>query len=235
MVEPKVFDNVNEDVVIYDTARIRKNIEGDAPKVFQNFTQLANVADGVPFFDIRNLAEVGKSYTNVESKDGLAYPFRLESIGCRFVYPDPFISGQFISDWAASKMFMQILPDHAHFELTIREDIRVALKPVMMSAGWGVQGWSVGVGQPANTSVLTNGEPHLGNRFRFLQSAIDIPRNCPVRGRLKFSKYAQDMLEAMVAPNDLQFDDQGVFDNEALIEFSLRGVRGVQQRGDLHF
>jgi hypothetical protein len=103
-----------------------------------------------------------------------------------------------------------------------------------MPAGMGPTGFVQGNNAANNwiATTITNGVPDMGNRWKFVGKSITIPRDTPVRGRLYFSQYGKDLLTQLNAVSPLDFEDE--FNNVAMIELTLLGMRGVQQRGEYH-
>ncbi len=226
------YENVIETWQIYDTVRIGTHINNSL-QGFQSLSAMADAED-VPFLNVRNSSEAGLTYTNIASKDKVPWAFWLESIGMRFVYPDPNLnaSSEHSAVRAASKIFAQYLPEHAYFQFSIREDIIITVKPHMMPAGFGPTG-VVNGDQTAFQSVMTSGQPWMKNRWIFTGKPIPIPRDTPIKGVLKFSDFGKKMLREMGEVAALDFTNS--FSNEAFIELTLRGKRGVQQRGEYHY
>lgn len=232
MAAPEGTKQVRETWMLYDTVRIGPALESKDHGWFQNFTQLA-AADSVNFLNVRNSSDVGAFYTNITSKDKLPWPFVLESIGIRFGYPDPNIPPPGTAQAAASKLFQELIPEHAHLDFFIREDMRLRLKPHMMPAGYGTVGLGVLIPSASYVGVLENGNVNLGNRFQWL-TELNIPDDTPVKAELRFSEYAKALLTAWATVNPLDGPQGEELNNEAFIELSLRGQRWVQQRGEYY-
>jgi len=236
--QAREFMNVVQWWEIFDRCLIGPSVDPKWPGCFASFTTMA-AAPEIPFLNIRSQSDVGPQYTNISSKDKIPWPFILESIGMRFLYPDPTVdsAAEHTAVMAATKIFQQYVCEHAIFEFWIREDIHLSLVPTMMPAGFGVTGYVAGNSTTNSwfSSTLNNGDPQGGNRWRFLDNLIKIPRECPIKGVLRFSEYGKDLLEQLdyVAPFD--FLGETPFANMAMIEVTLRGKRGVQQRGEYHF
>ena len=117
------------------------------------------------------------------------------------------------------------------------EDVVLRIKPTHMPAGMGVTGFISGNNAQNNwiATSLTNGVPSLGNRWKNTIKALEIPRDTPVRGRLYFSQYGKDLLAQLGNVSPLDFDGETPFANIAMIELTLIGFRGVQQRGEYHY
>lgn len=233
------FKNVMENFPIYDTVLIGLTSEQAAkyPGGYQNFTEMAD-AEEIPFLNVRNSSEVGGSYTNITSKDKLPWLYYLDSFGFRFLYPDPNVdaASEHTGIMAASKYFQTVVCEHGYFEFSIREDVRLRSKPMLLPAGFGASGFISG-NQTQNSwfsTLITNGLAQIKNRWRNTQSAMEIPRDTPVKGSLRFSEYGKSLLRKMGNVAGLDFGDETPFQNIAMIELTLIGVRGVQQRGEYH-
>lgn len=232
---PNEYKNVWESWMIYDTVVIGDGVD-EAQNWYASFAAMA-AAPEVPFINVRTMSSVGGAYTNITSRDKFPWPFLLHSMGMRFMYPDPITdnSSPHTAIMAATKIFNQVLQEHSYFELEVREDVILRIKPSHMPAGMGPTGYVQGNNAANNwmATTITNGVPQLGNRWKFVGKAIEIPRDTPVRGRLYFSQYGRELLTALNAVSPLDFEEEE--NNYALIELTMLGTRGVQQRGELHY
>ena len=235
--------------MIYDTLRIGMGVAPDFPGGCGSFADVANKEE-LPFFNIRNSSEVGLAYTNVTSKDKTPWPFYLESLGVRFHLPDPFKLDEArvtSGNLAMAKMFETMLPDHMWGEFSIREDVRLIIKPSMCPPGYGPYGamiMNLPVAPGVASSTFSSGEPVNTNRWKWVGADLEIPRDTPIKFVLKMSAYAKLLLKAMdtlpvlafTTPADPDTGARSPLDlvNEAHIEVTLRGKREVQQRGDYH-
>lgn len=236
---PEVFKNVRESWPIYDTVLIGLTEAESAkyPGGFQNFTAMAAV-DEVPFLNIRNSSEAGLSYTNISSKDKTPWPFYLDSFGMRFIYPTPNVdaASEHSAVMAAANIFETEILDHCYFQFWIREDVRLTIKPAMMQAGFGPQGFMIG-NSTQNTFFMqnvTNGNPNMGNRWRNVGYTMNIPRDTPIRGTLRFSEYGKGLLRQLANVAGFDFIGEDPYQALARIELTLFGKRAVQQRGEYH-
>lgn len=229
--------NVMESWMIYDCALIGPEVD-QAQNWYASFAQMAQQPE-VPFINVRTSSSAGDAYTNITSRDKFPWPFWLHSLGLRFFYLDPTVdnSSPHSAIMSATKIFNQAIQEHAWFELEIREDTILRLKPSHAPAGVGVPGFVSSNNAQNNwmSTTLTNGAPYLGNRWKFVGDVIRIPRDTPVRGRLKFSQYGKDLLTQLNAVSGLDFAGEDPFPNVAFIELTLLGKRGVQQRGEWHY
>jgi len=235
---PEEFDpkNVGEFWPIYDRCLIGPSVDPKYPGGFQSFTEMAQ-ADEIPFLNIRNSSEAGKTNTNITSKDKIPWRFDLNSIGIRFVFPDPnaFAASEHNGLTTASKWFMQYLPEYAVFDFKIREDIRLTALASHLPAGHGPTG-SFEVNTGGNRffgSIINNGEAVMNNRWKFFDN-IAIPRDTPISGTLRFDDYGKDLLRQIDEVPGIDFGGEQPFANRCFIELTLRGARWVQQRGEYH-
>ena len=233
------YQNVRESWPIYDTVLIGLS-DNESAKYPGGFTSFAAMAaqDEIPFLNIRNSSEVGLSYTNISSKDKTPWPFYLDSFGIRFIYPDPNenASSEHNGVVAASKIFMHEVLDHCYFQFWIREDVRLTIKPAMMQAGFGPQGFIAGNSTQNSwfASLITNGQPNMGNRWRNVGYTMNIPRDTPIKGVLRFSEYGKALLRQLNTVAGFDFAEEDSFQALARIELTLFGKRDVQQRGEYH-
>lgn len=231
------YKNVVEPWMIYDCALIGPTVDL-SQNWYASFTTLAQAPE-VPFINVRSMSSAGGAYTNITSRDKFPWLFLLHSLGMRFMYPDPNVdtASPHTGRMAASKFFQKDVQEHAWFELEIREDVVLRIKPTHMPAGMGVQGFVNGNNAQNNyiATTLTNGVPTLNNRWTNPLQTLEIPRDTPVRGRLYFSQYGKDFLTQLGAVSGLDFDGEDPFANVAIIELTLLGFRGVQQRGEYHY
>ena len=231
------YKNVWEPWMLYDTALIGTGVD-QGQNWYADFVQLANAPE-VPFLNVRTSSSAGSAYTNITSRDKMPWPFLLHSLGIRFLYPDPNVNNASTHSAiaAGTKIFQQILQEHCWFELEIREDTVLKAKPTHLPSGLGVTGFVSGNNAQNNWmyTTLTNGAPYLGNRWKFVGKELQIPRETPVRGKLFFSQYGKDLLGQLDAVSGFDFKGETAWPNIALIELTLLGLRGVQQRGELHY
>jgi len=246
MRQPK---NVLEKWVMYDNCLIGDLATvgiSNYPGSYATFDAVADDEE-VSFLDIRNSAEVTKSYCNIAAKEKTDWSFYLNSIGIRVNYPTPNQGSEHDVDgpgeWANAHMLAAEIMNHAYFELTVSQDIILTAKPLMLPSGYGAYGYMMNSG--SNNAALShavvvdhteNGVPDLRNRFSWDLKAFEIPKNTPLKGRLRFSKYAKELLRGLSTPENIDFEGTEN-DVPAIIniELSLFGYRAVQQRGELHF
>lgn len=239
MTAPENAKQVHQTSILYDTCRIGELVPDNFPK---GYTTLAAMAadDHVPFLDVRQSSEVGKSYTNITSKSKLPWPFYLESVGIRFFYPNPYNAGIVANADAAAKAFEEILPEHSWFEFGIREDTWLIEKCSLLPPGYGPSGMAGYVNWQNNSfvSVESQGVAAFGNRFKFINGVIPIPADTPIWGKLYFSQYAKTQILQRLQLLPLDFHEgedasgEDTTPNELSITVTLRGTRAIQQAGE---
>jgi hypothetical protein len=231
------FKNVIESWMIYDTVLIGPGVNL-ANSWFASFTTLGQATE-VPFINVRTLSDAGPAYTNITSRDKFPWPYWLHSLGIRFLYPDPNedTASSHTGVMAATKLFQQVIQEHSWFELNIREDTILRIKPTHMPPGMGVIGFTNANNAQNNyiATTYSNGAAQLGNRWKFVGKPIEIPRDTPVAGKLQFSQYGKDLLAQLGEVSGLDFLGEEAFPNIAMIELTMMGKRGVQQRGEYHY
>jgi len=225
----------------YDTFRISSLINN--PSAVNGASSFANLATfpNISFFNARTRTEVGQEYCNVEDKGGVEYPLYVESIGLRFVCPNPLLTDLTPNGSAVGKMFCETIPEHCSVEFKVGQDVKSILKPHMMPAGYGPQGMAMWT-QWLNASFISveaAGACALGNRFQQIDDAIAVPAKTPIELKINFGPYALLLLSRMTLWDHdmLEGAEPGTTDETtaamATIEASIRCVRLVQQRGEL--
>lgn len=232
--------NVEEAAAVYDTLQIKANakpVEG-----FVSFAAIGAETE-IPFFTVRNRAEVGEAYTNKDSKDSMPFSFKTYSLGVQFFAPSPIApvpttpDDEEVANAAIGHLFGRVLPMHAGLVLKVREDDKLVHTVELAPSGSGIFG---GLGTPSTiANVGSNGWPSMSNRWKFPQG-IDIPRGAVVQATIRFSSYGRALLAALPGPgtDDLGPFTEGAgtpFNQCALIRVSMIGKREVQQRGQLHY
>lgn len=228
--EPRHFEKVGSNWKYYDVIQIGPGWGSKATGWFESFTDMAKV-DKLSLFNVRTGSKDGWAYTNMDSTDQIGRPFRLESLGMRFVYPDPFIGGQHTFDVNAAKFFQVTLPEHCYCEFWIRDDKWFTLKPHMLPPGYGPIGsQETSMNAPFASSLINSGDSNALNRWRWLDNGIKIPETAQIRFEITFSEYGKEKLQKLneVYPLDVAGDP---FNNVASIEVTIRGRRYSQMRG----
>jgi hypothetical protein len=228
------FNNVIQDFVLWDTVCIGSDVPGQINGWFTSLTNMANSEVPISFFNQRQEGETGTSYTNMKKKTGLDWPANFQSIGMRFIYPDPVNVDMYDGDRAAAKMFREVLPEHTSLGLYIggADDKILSLKPPFAPPGFGPVSNQSGP-TASYCSTGTMGVSLAGNRFLWLSKALVLPKDISIEVRLSLSKKAKELLTAMNEVKPIEFEN-GKFVNWAAIEVTLRGTRGIQQAGEWH-
>jgi hypothetical protein len=232
--------NVVEAYSLYDTIQIGGKVEPEEGYI--SFPAMANEEE-IPFFTKRTRSKVGLAYTNKDSTDALPFAFHVYSLGVHWLgFPEraplpETPTAEMISEYEAGYLFEKILPAHTGVTLKVREDERLAHTAELAPPGVGVLGTNAGAYNNAPVHAATQSWPDLANRWRFPEP-IRVPRNTIVTVNLKFSKYAKQLLLAMLGPGVISLSlgpNQPIdIPRRALIRVSLIGKREVQQRGELH-
>ncbi len=225
------FQKVGANWIYFDNVMIGEGWANRADGWFENFTAMSQV-DKLTFFNVRTGSRHGFSYTNMDTIDQIGRPFRLESFGIRLNYPDPNVSGQHTMQVAAAKFFTTALVEHCYLEFFIRDDQWFTLKPQMCPSGYGAIGFFNYNGvTPSSSHLITNGQSHSLNRWRWLDNGIKIPETSQIRLTMTFSEYGKQMLQELGTVNPLDGVSEEPFPNVANIEVSIRGRRYSQMRG----
>ena len=228
------FKKVGSNWVYYDNVMIGPGWRDRGVGWFDNFTEMASRPE-ITFFNVRTGSTTDYSYTNMESIDKIGRPFRFESLGIRFVYPDPHMSDQHQLNQAAAKFFQMTIPEHCVFKFFIRDDQWLTLRPVMAPPGWGYKGSSFTTSvNPSMSNVISSGEPNGIDRWRWLGNGIKIPESSQIKGTITFSEYGKELLKKLDAVWPLDGTGEDPFPNVAQIELSIRGLRYVQMRGEYY-
>lgn len=219
---------------IYDTVNIGPSIDPKVPGWFANFTNLANATE-VPFLNVRNESIAGRTYTNVTSMDKTPWWFDLNSIGVRFLFPDPSVNSasEHLGLIAMSKFFSTVLPEHAVCDFKIRSYTFLTTKAIHLPAGIGPTGYfELNTGtNSAFASNINNGESIMSNRWKFLKNER-IPKDTPISFHLNFDDYAKRILRRWDQVPGIDFGAEEPDANMCQIELTLRGVRYEQRPGE---
>lgn len=219
---------------IYDTVNIGPSIDPKVDGWFANFTDMANAVE-VPFLNVRNVSQAGKSYTNIETGETIPWWFDLNSIGFRWRFPDPAINvgSEHLGITTMSKQFVTELPEHCWVDFDIRSYTFLRLKGSHLPAGFGPEGhFEMGVGTNTGfTSLINNSQTQMTNRWKFLKN-IRLPRNTPIKATINFDEHAKDMLREWADVPGIDYGGETPFPNLAQIEITLRGIRYEQRIGE---
>jgi hypothetical protein len=229
------FENVRQPFVLWDTIRIGANVNTAVQGWYTNFTNLMAAGNTHSFFDTRNEAEARLVSTNMKTKGQLAWPFIITDLGIGFYYPDPINAPLFDGDRAASKIFQETAMSETTMELFVGgADYKIlSLVPEMAPYGFGPSGNLIGgTGLASPSTLMSNGLPTGGNRFWFTDQAIPMPQGMTININWNLEKVMREVLEMLIAPQPIAFQ-AGTYANEVKIRIAIRGLRDVQQLGNL--
>lgn len=229
------FENVRQPFVLWDTIRIGENVNTAVQGWYTNFTNLMAAGNTHSFFDTRNEAEARLVSTNMKTKGQLAWPFIITDLGIGFYYPDPINAPLFDGDRAASKIFQETAMSETTMELFVGgADYKIlSLIPEMAPYGFGPSGNLIGgTGLASPSTLMSNGLPSGGNRFWFTDQAIPMPQGMTININWNLEKRMREVLERLVAPQPIVFQS-GTLANEVKVRIAIRGLRDVQQLGNL--
>jgi hypothetical protein len=177
----------------------------------------------------------------------MPYVFKIYSLGISFSaplgipYPLPEVPTGDEYNAVCDALFLKEMPLHTGLTLKVREDQKLLHTAQLAPEGAGIYG-NIVAAQTGGANVNsfpngTNGEPLLGNRWRF-PTPIAVPRGANYSVEIEFSEYGIEMLKALCGPGTYTFDCGGgpvELAAIAAIRVSLFGKRQVQQRGELHY
>lgn len=251
----KGYENVGESWNLYDTVLIGAYTASFQfnDGWFQTFA-LAGAAANWPFFNVRNRAH-GLAYNNQDTRDQMAYVFRVFTVGVNFFAPS--LSNYHdnagtpdLPQIQALHHFQHELPKHCSLTLQVQQDERLKIASLMTPSGYGATGggvgqgdpeaaWSAG-GAPPNISRwnVHQGLPELTNKWAF-RNPLEIPRRANLQVTIGLSEYARAMLQQLTGPWQYVFansDSTAWQFKYALcgVQVVLGGQRLVQQRGQYH-
>ena len=225
------FEKVGSNWIYFDKVLIGPGWQARGKGWFDSLTDMAK-KDKVTFFNVRSGSKDGYAYTNMDSTDQIGRPFRLQSFGIRFIYPNPHMADQHVLNYNASKFFQTVLTEHCYMEFWIRDDQWFILNPDMAPDGFGPVGnLQNSPVAPASSDLITNGMPLGSNRFHWLDNGIRIPENAQIKLELTFSEYGKELLQEMDKIWPLDGSGQEPFPNAAIIKPTLRGLRYTQMKG----
>ena len=229
--EPGYFQKVGSNYQYYDTVNIGPGWKARGEGWFDSLTEMSQ-KDRVTFLNVRTGSKDGYSYCNMDATDNIGRPFRLESFGIDFNYPDPNVSGQHQLDVNAAKFFCTALTRHCYGEFWIRDDQWFILRPHHMPCGYGPVGSLQFNGVvPSSSTMITNGVAHSQNRWRWTKNGIKIPETAQTKFMLTFSEYGKLLLQEMDKIFNLDGRSSEPFPNCAQIEVTMRGKRYSQMKG----
>lgn len=227
------FKNVRQDFLLYDTIRIGSAVPTNINGWYADYTTMLAAGGVHSFFDQRQEAETGTTYTNMKKKTGLDWPVILTSFGIEFYYFDPINSDLYDGDRASAKVFMDLVKRHTDGALYVggADDKILTFLPEHAPYGFGTWGNQVGGDTVGFSSLMSNGEPLAGNQFQFKNWALALPKDFSIAVRLNFAKAARDAMLAMATVKDIEFAT-GTLPGECMFRICARGMRDVQQVGN---
>ena len=168
-----------------------------------------------------------------------------DGIAGRIAFPDPAFAHFFLFD----------LPRHCSVQFKTNQDVRAECTAYAAPPGYGPMGGGAafqmtesdagppivpGYKQHAQMNFYgTQGVPVLTNRFKF-PKPVEIAKNSVIEATLSLSEYARYALALALGPQNYAFqnlsaiDVQDFFPQRFGIQFSLVGMRLIQQRGQYH-
>lgn len=230
------FKNVRQPFILWDTIRIGANVNTAVQGWYTTFTALLAAGNVHSFFDMRNQAEARLVSTNMKTKGKLEWHFIITDIGIGFYYPDPINTPLFDGDRASNKLFQEFAMSETTCELYVGgADYKIlSFVPEMAPYGFGPSGNMVGgTGLASPATIETNGLPTGGNRFWFTHRAIPMPRGTTINVNWTLETRMRELLTEMVAPHPIVFAN-GTLQNEVKVRIAVRGLREVQQLGNMH-
>jgi hypothetical protein len=228
------FQNVRQDFLLWDTLRVGANVPLNVSGWYADFISMLADSDRFSFFNQRSESEAHTTYTNMKKKGGLDWPIIITDVGIGFYYPDPINTDMFDGDRASSKLFKEMAMAHTNCSLFVggADHKILSFVPEMAPYGFGPAGNQVSGDTLSYSSVMTNGLPDGGNRFWFTNQAIPLPRDTALNIDWTLEKAMRDLLTAMEAPKPIVFST-GSYANEVMVRICFRGLREVQQLGNM--
>jgi len=243
--------NVAENWTLYDTTLIGPGLTSLAfnDGWLASYNALGLQAE-VPFFNVRN-KNVGLPYNNQDTRDALAWGFRIFTVGVRFFAPavsvyslDSPIQGD---QHLPQNLFETEIAKHCQLTLQTNQDERLKTHALLTPPGYGPvgggysQGDVVTVSNTPNVMTQTQGQgvSILTNKWGFA-NPLEVPRRANLSVTLKFNDYCKNLLQAMPGPNLTPLravaggDTWYACPAIAGIQVVLGGQRLVQQRGQYH-
>lgn len=244
--------NVGEAWQIYDTILIGGlyNVFKPNQGYFLNYVALGNVPE-VSFFNVRNRS-YGIPYNNQDTRDQLPYVMHIYQIGASFIGPstscyEDYTPAILTEYCLQNAFFTSELPKHCSLSFRTNQDERLLSNVTLVPPGYGPVGGGLATGDLQsvhnNPNVghhsTTMGESILTNTWGF-HKPLAIPRTANISVTIRFSVYAQTMLQRMFGPGFQPMRDNahdgtyyGAYAT-SMIQVFLRGKREVQQRGQYH-
>jgi hypothetical protein len=228
----KGFKNVRQEGLLYDVIRIGSEVESNVPGWYNSLSDLADADVPLSFFDQRQTSETSEVYTNMRKKTGIDTPWIFTSFGIGIVYPDPINADMFDGDRAAGKVLTQGVVNHsiANVFLGGADDKFLTGRIEHFPYGFGVTGNQMG-SISSYASLLTNGDALGGNRFKFPNMPMILPKDISLSVRIDVSKTLKKILRALDTVKPIVCAN-GTIANEVLLISAFRGMRDIQQAGN---
>jgi hypothetical protein len=245
--------NVLETTVLYDTLGVVNDLAtwSIRPQGWYPTFLLAGQANKWEFFNQRNVASAGLEFTNLDTRDQIAWPFSLERLNVHFFAPcHVFQRNLFESidiwDWLHTPLWECELPKHCGLTLNINQDCRLRLNSMMPGAGGGPVAGGMGslsmaplnIGGNLGISTSGQGTATVKTSYMFAEP-IGIPVKAAISVTIEPTEYVRQMLQSLSGPGDNMFnslDGQSFVRHPAFfgIRVSMHGTRQMQQRGEAH-
>ncbi|MDD5547236.1 MAG: hypothetical protein PHO67_08805 [Candidatus Omnitrophica bacterium] len=249
--------NVQETFPLFDTVAVTPDYPNLSIKPagwYENFVQAGNAIDW-QFFNQRNIASAGKEYTNLETRDQVAWPFTVNSLCVHFFAPSAAFQHYTttiinLNVWNSmfSALWEADIPKHMGLEFLVNQDTKLRINALMPGSGGGpiVGGYGSLASQDGSVSPAASmpwsvhsgsqGNAHIKANYVFPEP-VEIPVKAAIAVKLIPSEYCRRLLQALPgphtfpAPNDISVNYLPTFYG---IRVTLHGVRYVQQRGEAH-
>lgn len=247
--------NVQETFPLFDTVAVTPAYPTLAIRPagwFETFLQAGNAIDW-QFFNQRNIASAGKEYTNLETRDQVAWPFTVNSLTVHFYAPSAafqhYTTTINVDVWNSmfSALWEADVPKHFGLEFWVNQDAKLRINALMPGSGGGpvVGGYgSLGMADgtfipgsfPWSVHSGSQGNAHIKANYVFPEP-VEIPVKAAIAVKLIPSEYVRRLLQAIPgpftfpAPNDISVNYLPTFYG---VRVTLHGTRYVQQRGEAH-
>lgn len=236
--------------------------EENTPGYFTSFVAFSQQERHV-FFKLRNEGMVGAAYNDQQSPDTMDYAYEAMSLGVAFFAPgtrrlgvcDARQGAAQLNDWYSAQWWECELPSHCGIQFKVEQDIVGEGPALDFPPGYGPTGGGGALeldnaeapngDDRTNTSSYANysatqGMPFFKCRHMF-KEPIGIPRTATLEGILHVSDIARAFWSTAGGPFGYMIPTEVAANNQYNnyparfgIQFSLHGVRYVQQRGNYH-
>lgn len=247
----KPFANVPEAWALYDTILIGGYYASVQPNqgYFQAYATLGQNAE-ISFFNVRNRSH-GLPYNNQDTRDQLPYVMHIYQLGVAWFAPSTVCFNDTVTPSGAetivNALWQTEVPKHVSVSLKTNQDERLLANALMTPPGYGPVGGGVAQGDMETAHSYPNvhhtantmGSSLLVNTWGF-QKPLAIPRTANISVTLRFSTYAQNLLQNFTGPLGQTMRssaNDGTYVNApgcSGIQVFLKGKRSVQQRGQYH-